>query len=136
MRIGFAHYLRIVDFNLRELEGKRGEGKCHAMILVGVDRLETRLAGLAIPNQRVIVLVINHVTHLLQLLLQCLDAVGLLNLETGKTGELKLYAQGTAGYNDGLCKVWRTAEIVVETRQETTLDFQLDRRKNITVLKF
>lgn len=103
MRIGFAHHLRIVDFNLRELEGKRGEGKCHAMILVGVDRLETRLAGLAIPNQRVIVLVINHVTHLLQLLLQCLNAVGLLDLETGKAGELKLYAQGTAGYNDGLC---------------------------------
>jgi hypothetical protein len=25
MRIGFAHYLRIVDFYLRELEGKRGE---------------------------------------------------------------------------------------------------------------
>ena len=103
MRIGFAHHLRIVDFNLRKLEGKRGEGKCHAMILVGVDRLETRLAGLAIPNQRVVVLVINHVTHLLQLLLQSLDAVGLLDLETGKTGELKLYAQGTAGYNDSLC---------------------------------
>ena len=45
--------------------------------------------------------VINHVTHLLQLLLQCLNAVGLLDLETGKAGELKLYAQGTAGYNDG-----------------------------------
>ena len=46
MRIGFAHDLRIVDFYLRELEGKRGEGKCHAMVLVGVDRFETRLAGL------------------------------------------------------------------------------------------
>ena len=37
MRIGFAHYLRIVDLNLRELEGERGECHRHTMILVGID---------------------------------------------------------------------------------------------------
>ena len=67
MRIGFAHHLRIVDFNLRELEGKRGEGKCHAMILVGVDWGKACFAGLAIPIEGIVVLIVDDIAHLLQL---------------------------------------------------------------------
>ena len=35
-----------------------------------------------------------------------------IDFETGKTGELKLYAQGTAGYNYGLCSIFAKSYLV------------------------
>ena len=76
------------------------------------------------------------IAHLLQLYLQCLDAVGLLDLQAGKTREPELHTQGTAGYHDGLSQIGRTGEIVFEFRQKTVVRLQHNIRKMIMVLKF
>ena len=76
------------------------------------------------------------IAHLLQLCLQCLDAVGLLDLQAGKTGEPELHTQGTAGYHDGLSQIRRTGEIVFEFRQKTVVRLQHHIRKMIMVLEF
>ena len=102
MWVRLAHNFRVVDFYLWKLEGERSESHCHAMVFVCVDRSERRLAGFTIPDERIVILIANHITHLLQFRLQCFDTVGFLDLQTGKTGKLELDTKGAAGYDDGL----------------------------------
>ena len=104
----------MIDLQLWKLECQRCEGHCHAMVFIGVDRLKGRLAGIAFPDEGVVILVANDITHFSELSLQCLYTVGLLDLQCGKTGETEVYSHRTTGYYDGLCQVWRTREIVVK----------------------
>ena len=106
MWVRLAHNFRVVDFYLWKLEGERSESHSHAMVFVGVDRSERRLAGFTIPDERIVILIANHITHLLQFRLQCFDTVGFLDLQTGKTSKLELDTKGAAGYDDGLSQIW------------------------------
>ena len=87
------------------------------MVLIGVDGLHACLAARAVPDERVAVLVAQHVAQLLQLALQRLNAVGLLYSEACQSCEAEGYVHKSAGHDDGLCKVGCRKEVIVESWQ-------------------
>ena len=106
------------------------------MILVGVDWGKACFAGLAIPIEGIVVLIVDDIAHLLQLGLESLDTVGFLDFQTGKTRELELHAERTACYYDGLSQVWGPREIVFKLREKTAVCLQHYIRDGVAILKF
>ena len=84
------------------------------MVAVGIEGFPSGFAPTAFPYQLNVVVVADHHSHLLQLGLHSLDAVGLLDFQRAETRETERDSKGCAGHNEGLRQVGTIGEVVVE----------------------
>ena len=89
MRVGLADDFGMIDAKTWMHDGERSKRHGHAVILIRVDGLESRLAASVIPNQFAVILTADEEAHLTEFVLQSLYAVGLLNLQARQSREME-----------------------------------------------
>lgn len=117
VRIGFRYHFRVIDSQPGKFYGQWGEGQGHAVVFVCVDRFHCRLAAACLPYQFGVFVRPDEEAKLLQLLLQSLNAVGLFNPQCAETCKMERYVKCATEWHEGLHKVGRVGEVVVQTLQ-------------------
>ena len=112
--IGLRDHFGMADAEMGKLNGKWREGHRHAMILVGVDGVERRLAFGAAPRQLIIIADMQWITELEQIIAESLQPVSLFDAETLQTGEGESYIEGATRTHYGLRQVGAVDEVVAQ----------------------
>ena len=91
------------------------------MVLIGIDAGRyVRLTTLTVPEELVVVHVVNDISQLPHLTLQRLDTVRLLDFQRRQAGKAELHAQQRTTHDERLSQVGRIVEVILQSRHTTS----------------
>ena len=136
VRIRFRDHTWIIDDEAIGYEGIGCKGQGHTVVVIGVDTLfQGWFATLAVPIEFATVNIMQYESEFPHFAFQGLYAVGLLNLQGGKSLEMEGDAFCGSCHDEGLSQVGRVDEVVLQSRQTSAILGDGDRLGDALLLR-